>query len=216
MNSRTFFYYLWNISIGASVLSFIFGIIFVKRIKGYLVPLLVLVALSLGVDLLNLFLVNAKINNFYVLHIYSILEFSLWILFYFMFFKQYTGTYYLFFGLIPIFMIVCYADYKINGLDTMDNFSVSAESLVLTLFSLFSFRLIMNKRIFENLLKAPFFFINVGVLLYFLGNICFFTFANYIYKTEEQNFMASWTLHSILNIIFNLLICVGFWRSKTG
>lgn len=215
MNTQTIFYYLSYASIGSGVLAFLSGIFCIKGIKGYLIPLFILVTLASGIDLMNLFLVKSRVNNFYLLHFYTSIEFSLWAIFYFMFYKEHGGTYYLILGLIPVFLAVCYADYRINGLDGMDSFSISVESILLTLFSLTSFLIILNQEIFKDLLKEPFFFINAGVLFYFLGDLCFFAFANYIYKTEVQNYMASWTLHSLLNIVFNLLICVGFWKART-
>lgn len=186
-----------------------------KRLNGYLKILFLLVNVSLIIDLVSFLLIKEKINNFYLFHFYSAVEFTLWIFFYFLFFKEHVRSFLIIFSLIPVFLVVCYIDYHLNGLNSMDGLSVSVESLILTLFSLFSFWLIMNRSIFKNLLSAPFFYVNSAVLLYFLGNLTLFAFTNYISENEAESYMASWAIHSILNISFNLLICIAFLKSKT-
>lgn len=214
MKSNWLFTYLPIISIAAAALSFIIGMIFINRLNSYLKTVLIIIGFGLVVDLANFIIINSGVNNYYIFHLYTIIEFSMWVSFYYLFYKTHIKSYPVFFALIPLFLVIGYVDYSVNGLESMDSISLSCEALILTLFSLFSFRELMNRRIFEDLLNAPFFFVNSAVLLYFLGNLCFFLFANYIYKTEAQNYMASWTIHSLLNITFSTLISLAFWRSK--
>ena len=206
---------LWHSSILSEVITFGFGCMFYKSLKDYLKILFGIVTVGLFVDVVNTILTYNKINNYFIFHYYTIIEFSLWVLFYYVFYRKANKRSILFFVLIPIFFLVCCIDYKINGLASMDNFSSSLEALILTLFSLVSFKELMNKNVAVNFLKNPFFIVNSGILIYFLGNLCFFTFSNYFCSNSGQDYMAPWGLHSILNTTFNLLICTSFWISRT-
>lgn len=205
---------LWHSSIFSEAITFGLGCILYKSLKDYLKILLGIVTVGLIVDIVNTILTYKKINNYFIFHYYTIIEFILWILFYYVFYREVNKKYFLIFALIPIFLIVCYTDYKMNGLSSMDNFSSSLESLILTLFSLISFKELMNKNVTINFLKNPFFIVNSGILLYFLGNLCFFTFSNYFCSNSGQDYMAPWGLHSILNTTFNILICTSFWTAR--
>ena len=215
MKSQDAFQYLWHASIIANGLAFFAGLYCIKRLNVYLKILLLLVCVGLIIDIASFFLIKEKINNFYLFRFYSVFEFSLWVFFYFLFYKEHVRSYPIIFSLIPVFFVVCYIDYRFNGLNSMDDLSTSIESLILTFFSLVSFSLIMVRNNFKNLLSTPFFYINTGVLLYFLGNLSLFAFINYISKIESENYTATWAIHSILNIIFNLLLFIAFLKSKT-
>lgn len=96
----------------------------------------------------------------------------------------------------------------------MNNFSTSLEAILLSLFALFSFLFVMRKLIFENILSEPFFWINSGVLFYFSGNLLAFTFSNYVYTHQQPYYNTLWAIPRFLNIFFNILICIGFWKTR--
>jgi hypothetical protein len=215
VNSSLFYYALMISSIAASILSFIFGIIYFKHVRDYLVPVFLLCALGSSVDIISLIISESGKNNWYIFHFYTLIEFSLWITFYFLFLKKYSGTYYWFFLQIPALAIVCIIDYKHNGIDSMDSLSTSLESLTLSLLSLLSFLFLLRKGVIKDLSGTPFFYANTAVLLYFLGDLFFFTFSDYVRSTESSSYMALWTIHSLMNITANLLFCVTFKRAVT-
>ena len=214
MNINTFYTSLAAASTTFSALPFVVGLICIKHIKEYLIPLFLIVVVSLITDVINYILINSHINNLYVFHIFTFIEFTLICFFYKIFFSKYFNSVYLLL-FIPGFLIVALIDYKINGLRSMDNFSSSVESILLSLFALFSFFFVMQKMIFENILSTPFFWINSGILLYFSGNLLYFTFSNYLHTTESSNHLAVWMISSFLNIFYNILISIGFWKAKT-
>lgn len=213
MNINSFYHYLSIISVLFSAFTFIVGLLWFKFLKGYLVPLLVLVSFSFATDVVNIVFAKSNINNLYIFHFFTIIEFILISLFYSLFFrKQLKSGYFLL--PIPIFLIVAFIDYKINGLNSMDHFSTSIESILLSIYALFSFLFIMRKLLFENLLSEPFFWINSGVLFYFSGNLLVFAFSNYFLATELSNHSALWSIPQLLNIFYNILIIIGFWKAR--
>ncbi|MCW3083960.1 MAG: hypothetical protein JWP12_1326 [Bacteroidetes bacterium] len=206
-----------KLSTTSTIVSFLpplIGLVFLRNMRGYLVPVLILALCGLLTDGINYALMQNGVSNLPLFHFYTLLEFTLMSVMYFVFYKQYVKKNYLFLFMIPAFYIVGYVDYLLHGLNCIDSLSASIESVILTIYALISFLIIMNKLIFKDLLSAPFFWVNSAILLYFLGNLLIFAFCTYATESERVNTQAVWALHSILNIIFNLLICVAFWETR--
>lgn len=214
MDVNSFYDYLTNISALFSAVSFIAGLLRLKYIKGYLIPLLLLVSVSCVTDSINFICAQWNINGYYIFHFFTIIEFILISFFYLLFFRKHIRAVYLLLP-IPIFLIIAFIDYKINGLNAMDNFSASIEAILLSLYALVSFLFVMRKLLFENILSEPFFWINSGILFYFSGNLLVFTFSNYIHAAELSNYSALWSIPQFLNIFYNILISIGFWKART-
>ncbi|MES2285302.1 MAG: hypothetical protein V4547_06395 [Bacteroidota bacterium] len=213
MNSNTYYDYLGYITTFFSLPTLIIGLLCFKTVKGYLIPLFVYVSVSFITEMINFVLSESGINNMFIFRFYTIIEFILLSFFYSMFFRKYLRSSYLLF-LIPVFSIVAFIDYKINGLKAIDNFSSSVSALLLSLYALISFLFVMRKLIFENILSEPFFWINSGVLFYFSGNLLVFAFSNYVKTYQESYYDALWTIPQFLNIFYNILICIGFWKAR--
>lgn len=213
MNSNTFYDYLGYITIFFSVPSLIAAVLCIKSVKGYLVPLFVYVSVSFVTEMINFVLTESGINNMFIFRFYTIIEFILISFFYHIFYSKYLKSSYLLL-LIPLYLVVAFIDFKINGLNAIDNFSSSISALLLSLYALVSFLFVMRKLIFENILSEPFFWINCGVLFYFSGNLLVFAFSNYIYTHQQSYLIALWTIPQFLNIFFNIFICIGFWKTR--
>ena len=211
---RDFFTLLRDISFYSSFLPLLVSVVNIKYLNGIYVPIFILLIVSCTVELITTRLKEAGINNFFVFHFFTITEFSLFSMFYFMFFRTYVNSKFIVF-LIPLFIIAAYVDYKINGLDNMDNYSVSIECIVLASYSLYFFYIVLQKLLFENLLKEPVFWINSAVLIYFMGNFLLFLFSNDLLKSNIHQHIVLWgIIHSFCNICFNLLLIVGLWKTR--
>lgn len=206
-------YYLGYISTIFSVLTFTIGLLCIKYIRGYLTPIFLIVSVSFVIEIINVALVRSNINNLFIFRLYTVIEFILISFFYHTFFKKYFRSCY-FLLAIPVLLLVAFIDYKINGLKSLDNFSSSIGAIFLSLYALFSFLFVIRKLIFENILSASFFWINSGILFYFSGNLLVFVFSNYIFTNEESIGNALWSVPQFLNIFYNILISIGFWKTR--
>ena len=213
MDSNSFYYYLGYISTLFSAFSFFVGLLCIKSIKGFLVPLFLIVSISFVIEIVNVVLVRSNINNLIIFRFYTVVEFILISFFYYIFFRKYFRSSY-FLIAIPLFLIIAFIDYKINGLNSLDNFSSSIGTILLSLNALFSFLFVIRKLLFENILSEPFFWINSGILFYFSGNLLVFSFSNYFLATELSNHSALWSIPQFLNIVYNILISIGFWKAR--
>lgn len=213
MEINSFYYYLGYITTYFSLPPLIIGLLCIKTVKGYLVPLFVYVSVSFVIEMVNLGLTESGINNMFVFRFFTIIEFILISFFYSIFFRKYLRPGYIFL-FIAVFLGVAFIDYKINGLNAIDNYSSSVSALFVSLYALISFFYIMRKLIFENILSEPFFWVNSGVLFYFSGNLLVFAFCNYVNTYQQSYSNALWAIPQFLNIFFNILISIGFWKTR--
>ena len=114
--------------------------------------------------------------------------------------------------LLPLFYLITFIDYKVNGIKEMDNFSSTVEASFFIIASLLSFFFIIRHLIFENIIAMPFFWINSAILIYFSGIMLLYVFSK-AFNKEEYNFLYGF-INSPLNIIYNSLISIGFWKSR--
>lgn len=216
MDYENFYKMLGKISASSSLISLLASFMVLKRIKGPIFPFFILIIISVIMEGIGYICVKKGINNLYSFHIFTVIEFSLMTLFYVLFFKPYYKRSYWMIGLIPLFLIAAVIDYRINGPNEMNNFSVSVEAIVLSFIALLAFFFVMRRMIYDKLLDTSFFWINTAVLLYFSGNLLFFISSNYLHANEQANYLAMWTIHSFMNIFYNILISVGFWKAQVA
>lgn len=200
------------ISTAFSIIAFVVALMRVKHVHSYIIPVFILVSVAFLVEVLAFF--SNDENNLYIFRAYTIVEFTLISFFYLLFYRQYFKSYFMIVLNISFFMIA-FMDYQVNGIASIDNYSISCESIILTFYALISFLFIIKNLVFENLLSSAFFWINSSVLFYFSGNLLLFAFSNYLKNNNLDEYYVLWTMiHSFLNIFFNTFICIGFWKLK--
>jgi len=203
-----------NISACFTLIPLFFAFIFFKNIYTNAFYIFILVFVSALVEGLNSFYSLFGENNFFIFHFYTIIEFCLISLFYRNFFKNYIQAK-VFYFFIVLFLVFAFTDYKLNGLDSIDNLAISVESIILTLYSLYLYYFVLKNLVFDKLLDAPVFWINSGILIYFMGNLMLFVFSNYLLVGDPTIHNKLWSLiHSFFNVIYNTLIVIGFWKAR--
>lgn len=149
----------------------------------------------------------------FLLDIYTPVEFILFALFYKSFFDSIKKTHLHYFAIALFICIAAFDTFFINDLMTVNNFSDSIESIVFIIYSLSAFFFVMKKLMYKDLLNSYFFWINTAVLIYFAGNLFLFLFSNHLQQSDHAKYMALYNIHSVTNIIYYILITIGFWKA---
>lgn len=185
-----------------------------RWIKKMFPELIVMVCVANLADLYNGVNFSFGFNNYFIFHIYTVLEFFIWSYFYFKIFRRFVHPI-VFYLVLVGFLIVAYMEARIKGWDSMDSFSISTESIILIICSGSLYYYVLKNLIYENLLKTPIFWINTAVLCYFSGNLFLFAFSNYIMSQDPlvHNFLWA-TIHTFFNVTYNILLSIGFWKIK--
>lgn len=216
MNSNSIYTWLAYASTSFSIVSFLVGCIRIRHIRLYLVPVFVITTISAIVEFSNFIFVSFTQNNLFVLHLYTIAEFTCLSLFYRSVLKEYSKVSWINL-LIPVFILLAYFDYKENGVSELDSLSTTVESVCMVICSLYLFYQVISKLIINKLVASPVFWINSGILLYFSGNLLLFAFSNKLAESNTMMYFILWTtIHSFLNIIYNISLSIGFWKAKSN
>ena len=205
------FYYLSG-SIG--FLPLIVALINYKFVTSYYKPLFYFLIISVLTELLAHTLIFLNLGAQGTYYVYTLCEFVFISSFYRMFFKNHFRPLVidsLLFLIIPMSILQAYFTSPINA----DNYLLTTESFLFTCYSLYFFFFILKNLIFENLLNAPVFWINAGVLFYFTGNLCIFIFSNYIalHITEKYSLLYN-VIHTSFNVLMNIFFSIGFWKLR--
>ncbi len=215
MEDHSLFFYAVVFSSALCLIPFVVSLINIKRITSYLSPVFFLIVISVIIEIINILFSRLGYSNNYILHYFTAVEFALISLFYSFFFKTYFKPL-LINLLIPVFLLASYIDYRVYGLNSTYNFSPSVECIVLIIYSFFFFYYALKNLIFENLISTPVFWINTAILFYFSGNLILFIFSNYMAKSDIVKYGMLWgVIHTFFNLLYNVLLSFGFWKTKS-
>jgi hypothetical protein len=199
------------VSVLFSTIAFIVGLLCRRHLPGYCKPILLLTIIAFLVDATSLILAFWEIYIPGIVHIYGILEFILIVWFYNEFFRNQTFSIGIYF-LIAAFVTLGIIDYYHKGVSNVKMYMNSIEAILLIAFSFSLFLFVMKNRVTEHLTAETFFWINCAVMLYFAGNLVFFLLLK-ILSLKEIAFMWGF-LHNSLSILYNILLILGFWKTR--
>lgn len=172
-----------------------------------------LMSISAITEIIIEILRSYDINNMYVTHVYTILEFVLISLF----FARAIKPSKLIYAILAVALVFLYiSGYELfhDPEDTSDEISTTTEAIVFIIYSLSTFYYMLQHPGQSSVFSIPLFWFNTGILLYFSGNLFIFLFSNYLQAHSQQVYSELWGIHSVLNIVFYILISIGFWKTK--
>jgi hypothetical protein len=196
------------------ILPLLAGIYNFKYLKGESLAIFYYVLIAIFFEILSRTLMYLKFRNTLpMLHLYTVIEFSVFLLFYFSFFKLFysqkdmkilLGFFVLFSVQNAVFL---------QEIDTFNTYARGLESIIMIALSLLTFNKILVELDTRYPTKQPVFWVNTGVLFYFSGNLVVFVLSNYI-SNNNHLLLVAWGIHAILMTILNSFIAVGLWQTR--
>lgn len=205
--------FLIYISTAFVLVPLLYGIIKKCYLQRDIFPVFILLIITFFVEIINTWCGLKGMNNMFIFSIYTPIEFILFTLFYKYFFDSIRNSNFHYFLILFFLCVATFDTFFINDYLTINNFSPSIESIVFILYSLIAFFFIMKKLMFQNLLNTSFFWINIAILIYFAGNLFLFLFSNHLQQSDHAQYLALYNIHSVTNIIYYILITIGFWKA---
>lgn len=202
--------YISSCSVG---IPFIFGIINKEKLTNSNISLLFMFVASVITEIVSVILHKNNIQNLFVFRIYTVVQFLLLSIFYV---QSISSEKFKFFikPAFTIFLIVELIDCLKSGFYSMDDAPLSVASIFLMIYSLFTFYYILQNTIYLNILNESVFWVNSAVLMYFSGCLFLFIFNSYVLNKSHKLHYELWGINSILNITFNVLMAIGFWKTR--
>lgn len=159
-------------------------------------------------------LYKSKTNNMYLLHIYTVLEYAFWSLFYYQLFERRIVKRIILSLLIIFILFAIINTMNWQSLEMYNSYSRSVEGAFLLCFGIaWFYKVFVNGKIVK-LETHPVFWVNAGVLVYFSGSFLLFISNNFLLELSTQQFFEAWALHGLFLIIHYLFIAIGIWLVK--
>ena len=197
------------------IVPIIFGLISKINTNKDFIQIFYLLVFTLLIEIISTLLANRDINNIFVINSFTFFEFLFVVLFYKRFFDAFKKTHFHFILIALFLCLVIFTTFLANNIKLIDNFSVSIEAIILIVYALLAFFIIMKKMVYEDVLSTPFFWINSAVLIYFSGNLFLFIFSTYLQNHNESSvYLKLYIIHSILNILYYLILSIAFWKAR--
>jgi hypothetical protein len=122
--------------------------------------------------------------------------------------KKYTPTIAAFYGIIFILDF-----FFLNGPYALNSYFHSLSAVAFILFSLLYFRNLLIELPVDFVYRMPMVWINLGILLYYSGNLFLFVLNNYFSNGMDGNQRLVWALHNMLNIGKNIFFIIAVCQS---
>jgi len=178
------------------------------------------VTFSFIVELLTLYLAMNSINNLWVLHIYTFIEFTVMVSI-FSQFKEMIIRKKLAVVLVVIYFFLWIASKVfLESMSRFDTYSVSVANIVLTLIALWAL-FQSGQTMARSIWKTPLFWFSIAALIKFAGDFCLFLFGEWFIHLHLSDGLTVWSLHWTISILSNIgfflaLICPSQTSAPTG
>lgn len=199
-------------SVAPVILAGAIGLYRLRYLKtGPLRYLLLLTGLTLLAELVSRLLWMQHRPNLFMQPIHTVGEFSLLLLLY----REVLQS--AWFSRVVPWLVGGFALYALtNSLLTPDLLHFSSvlkvvESVVILGCIVLFFRKLLNELTVEHLEREPLFWVSLGQLLYFLGDIHIFLFSNYLLHYSKQFNMTVWAIHAVLYMLLYCCYCLALW-----
>lgn len=177
--------------------------------------LLILFSACSVIQLTAFFLHKQHINNLALARIYTWVRFLLLAFYFYTIFQDKIIRY-----LVPIFLliflIIATVDLNRNGINSMPSISMTVESLLVLIFTFVGIFNLINNPTNDSVFSVPRFWFYVAFLIYFSGNLFLFILNTYILQKSAKLHYEVWAIHSVLNILYNSLVSIGFLKIRYG
>jgi hypothetical protein len=198
----------------ASILLPTILILFSKNKSAPYQVLRVYIAITIIVEGVSRYMADKKMNNLPLFHLNSILELAcLSMMFYYLvnspLIKKSIVGIILGFATFAIVNALFFQD-----IYTFNSYPRIAVCLLLIIYCIIFFIQTLNELTVVRLETYGIFWIVLGTLIYFAGNMFLFTFFEYLLRVSKEYGFQLWNIHSILNIIFNSLLALGIWLDR--
>ena len=199
------------LSITATILTLIVALLKNKTLKFSMRVLFLYVITSAIIEVLIVSFAKMSIPNLQLIKLFTIVEFTFLGLFYLKFFRSKIHLWLIY---VTLFCFYGLSLYHVLSVDQGSNIFISLsaiEGLALISLSVICFYELIKKIEYTSIFENPIFWVNSSILIYFSGNLFLFIFSNYILHEPDNRV---WILHNILNIFFNTLLIVAFWKTS--
>jgi len=209
MKSQFFFEASRAIAFLLILMSIVIGFTKVKRLSNDQQILLALLIIVLAVESFSLIPWSFGVNNFYIYHFYSVVEF---LLLGSLYKKHLDGLIKSIYTLVLMIAFVTFALINALFFQSLNEFNSNVtftECLLLIILSILYFYKLLRDLDHKKLERVPMFWISMSVLTYFSGALILFHVANELIPIPQEERVAVWGTHALFNVVHYFLYGVA-------
>ena len=194
------------------IIPFFFGLVFYKYLALKFKLLAALMCIALITEIVANHLSGQRINNLYLIHIYTVIEFVLLGIFYLYSLSDIIKKQYMILIILMYIIFFIISTLFIQKLNEYNDLTRAVKAFILIIFSALYFY--KKIRFEENLNRDPVFWVNIGVLFYFTSNFLLFASSNIVLTLPRKSINVLWLIHALFIQIYYLSITIGFIKCK--
>lgn len=199
----------YSVSVASCLIPLFAALYVYQKLTSVLKIFLLLLVLVAVTEASGFILSYEGVRYLWIYHIYTLVEYSLFVLIFLFWQKEPRVRKILGFSIPGFFVIWLIAKFSVERWGEMDNFTSSLEAVILIGVAAYTLINLTQEKM-NSLIADPRFWITMGVLIYFTGNIVTFALGNVLLSLLQKGDQVIWPLHSILNIVANLFYAGGF------
>lgn len=174
--------------------------------------ILVFLMISAVVNTLASYLANKGINNLPLLHIYTVLEFTVITAFFYSLTERKIDRQIIIGLWIAFPLLSLYNVWRLNSIYLYNQLPRSVGAIMILIFCVSYLMRSLN----FTAKKDPFFpfAVVVALLLYYSGSLTLFALSNFIFGNKELNLML-WDTHATFVMIMYFIIAIAYYKTGT-
>ncbi len=149
-------------------------------------------------------------NNLFLLHIFTVIEFTLLTLIFQPHVKVLIPKKAIHFLIAAFFLFAVINSLFFESIQQFNAFGRALEGLLIIFLDLLCLVLILKTLKIKQPECSPLIWISIGTLIYFSGSLFVFIFSNYVLSSQSVS-VTIWGIHAFMSIVLNLFYTVALW-----
>lgn len=152
------------------------------------------------------------INNLWLLHYYTVFEFSLIAWFFGIILEGFIQPKLILIVGIGFGIASMLNSIYLQPLNEFNTYARSLEGVLVILMALaWYFRTLSEMKV-KRLQDEPLFWVNTALLLYFSGSVLLFAFSNFLLSLNRSLNLYIWAFHGIFSALLYSFVSIGVWK----
>lgn len=207
--------FIFKISTLTNLIAFIIGCIYFKYFSKEIKIVFYFVTFGAATEIFTLFYKHFWMQNTGPIgHFYFPVSFFIMGMFFLMTLKDFIKPVYILSLIISFEVLSLINVLFIQDLYEFPSLTGSLGAMILFLFSVAFFTKVMTEAKILKLSEEPLIWINSAALIYYTGNFIFYALLNYANTYSREFAVLTVKFFSYVNLLFYLLIAIGFWKVK--
>lgn len=210
-DEELFYRVLVFIPIGLMAGCVVFGISRYSKLEGNQKLLVFLAGIALLTEIISIVLLENGVNTYPLFHIYAPIEYAIIVLIFANSVFEASEKKGLIISVLIVFVYGIANSIFWQSIKEPNTNITTVTSLLITSISIYSLFRILSTMKYSRVETSSFFWVVVGMLIYFPTSFMLFAYSNWLKPIDPQDSINVWVVHVIFNTIHYLCFNIALW-----